>query len=157
MLHGGEFLGKETLLRLWSLHPKYLDTKGLVALWREGLLAKKVLENQTKGYRNHPQLERFKEATSPLICINAYLHLVCDEADRRGYAFNRTKLNNRKSFTLRIPVKSGQVVYEWKHLLNKLKIRSRKDFLKLKKIEKPSLHPLFKKTKGGIELWEIIN
>ena len=52
-------------MRIWSLHPKYLDTKGLVALWRETLLAKHVLEGKTKGYRNHPQLDRFKKAQNP--------------------------------------------------------------------------------------------
>ncbi|WP_368086417.1 pyrimidine dimer DNA glycosylase/endonuclease V [Nitrosomonas sp. Nm34] len=26
-------------MRLWSIHPKYLDAKGLLALWREGLQA----------------------------------------------------------------------------------------------------------------------
>ena len=36
-------------MRLWSLHPRYLDAKGLVALWREGLLAQAVLKGQTKG------------------------------------------------------------------------------------------------------------
>ena len=49
-------------MRLWSVHPKYLDSKGLVALWREALLAKQVLEGGTKGYRNHPQLDRFKKS-----------------------------------------------------------------------------------------------
>ena len=53
-------------MRLWSIHPKYLDTKGLLAVWREALLAKKVLENKTKGYKNHPQLERFKQQNDPL-------------------------------------------------------------------------------------------
>ena len=27
-------------MRLWSLHPKHLDPQGLVARWREGLLAR---------------------------------------------------------------------------------------------------------------------
>ena len=49
-------------MRLWSLHPKYLDIKGLVACWREGLLARKVLLDQTKGYKNHPQLIRFNRS-----------------------------------------------------------------------------------------------
>jgi hypothetical protein len=40
-------------MRKWSIHPQYLDTKGLEALWREALLAKNVLEVKTKGYRNH--------------------------------------------------------------------------------------------------------
>lgn len=99
-------------MRLWSLHPKYLDTKGLVALWREGLLAKKVLENKTKGYRNHPQLIRFKNCTEPSSSINAYLHFVCDEADERGYAFDRKKLTRRKSDTPKICVPNGQIDYE---------------------------------------------
>jgi hypothetical protein len=33
-------------MRIWSLHPKYLDSKGLVALWRESLLAKNVLRDK---------------------------------------------------------------------------------------------------------------
>jgi hypothetical protein len=36
-------------MRLWSLHLKYLDAKGLVAVW--GLLAKKVSKEKTKGYK----------------------------------------------------------------------------------------------------------
>ena len=39
-------------MRLWSLRPKYLDSQGLVALWREGLLAQAVLRGKTRGYRN---------------------------------------------------------------------------------------------------------
>lgn len=38
-------------MRLWTLHPKYLDPKGLVALWRETLLAQRVLAGRTRGYR----------------------------------------------------------------------------------------------------------
>jgi hypothetical protein len=143
-------------MRLWSIHPKYLDTKGLVALWREGLLAKKVLVNQTRGYRNHPQLNRFKECSRPQTYINIYLHLVCDEADRRGYSFDRKKLEKRKTITKKIPLKSGQIDFEMRHLMNKLKIRSNKDYKNLKSIVKPNLHPLFKKVRGGIETWEVL-
>jgi Pyrimidine dimer DNA glycosylase len=49
-------------MRIWSLHPQYLDRQGLTAAWREGLLAQKVLTGTTKGYRNHPQLRRFRAA-----------------------------------------------------------------------------------------------
>jgi hypothetical protein len=80
-------------MRIWSLHPKYLDTKGLVALWRETLLAKHVLENKTKGYRNHPQLNRFKTCTNPLHAINYYLSVVHEEAERRGIDLIKIKLN----------------------------------------------------------------
>ena len=41
---------KRNEIRIWTLHPKYLDAKGLVAVWREALLAKHVLENKAKGY-----------------------------------------------------------------------------------------------------------
>jgi len=47
-------------MRLWSLHPAYLDARGLGALWREGLLAQAVLRGKTRGYRSHPQLERWR-------------------------------------------------------------------------------------------------
>jgi hypothetical protein len=52
-------------MRIWSLHPTLLDTKGLVALWREALLAKHVLSGSTIGYQNHPQLKRFKSSPNP--------------------------------------------------------------------------------------------
>ena len=60
-------------MRLWTLHPRYLDAAGLVALWREGLLARAVLRGKTRGYRHHPQLERFRCHASPRSAINRYL------------------------------------------------------------------------------------
>lgn len=56
-------------MRIWSLHPKYLDTKGLVALWRETLLAQHVLSGKTKRYKNHPQLARFKNVNTRLTLL----------------------------------------------------------------------------------------
>ena len=79
-------------MRLWSLHPKYLDPQGLVALWREALLAQAVLRGKTKGYRHHPQLERFTSHRSPRLAINAYLGSIYEEAASRGYAFDRRKI-----------------------------------------------------------------
>jgi len=73
-------------MRIWSLHPKYLDTKGLVALWRETLLAQHVLEGKTKGYKNHPQLDRFKRSKKPIEVINQYLAGVYAEALTRSEA-----------------------------------------------------------------------
>ncbi|MEM2946822.1 MAG: pyrimidine dimer DNA glycosylase/endonuclease V [Candidatus Bathyarchaeia archaeon] len=82
-------------MRLWSIHPKYLDAKGLVSLWREGLLAKKILEGRSKGYANHPQLLRFKMYEKPVMLIDAYLYQVYLEAKRRGYRFNKTKVEHQ--------------------------------------------------------------
>lgn len=141
-------------MRLWSVHPKYLDTVGLVALWREGLLAKKVLEGKTIGYKNHPQLLRFK--TKPLSYINFYLHCICDEALARGYKFDRTKLTRRMKIQEKIPVSEGQLNYEWMHLQKKLYQRDRRLYFKNKSEEKILEHDLFVVIPGAIESWEII-
>jgi len=141
-------------MRIWSLHPKYLDSKGLVALWRETLLAKHVLEGKTKGYRNHPQLERFKKAQKPVECINQYLTTVYEESVKRGYNFNRDKINwDYKPDTL--IVTSGQMRYEANHLLNKLKIRDNNKHRMLVGITTFIPNPLFKVIEGEVEEWEI--
>ena len=141
-------------MRLWSIHPSYLDSKGLVALWREGLLAQKVLCGNTKGYKNHPQLNRFKETNNPVGAIASYLRCVADEADRRGYNFNRSKIVNRR-IRHTVPVTIGQVEFEHNHLLAKLKNRDMTLFKELKLAKKITVHPLFQKTQGGVEEWEI--
>src|SRR5699024_6158179 len=100
-----------TAVRLWSLHPKYLDAKGLVALWREALLAKNVLEGKTTGYRSHPQLHRFRRSVLPIDGINQYLSEVYQESLIRGYKFDREKIDWNFTTTM-LPVTSGQMQYE---------------------------------------------
>ncbi|MBW2963479.1 pyrimidine dimer DNA glycosylase/endonuclease V [Candidatus Woesearchaeota archaeon] len=139
-------------MRLWSLHPKFLDVKGLSGLWREALLAKKVLQGKTKSYQNHPQLKRFKKL--PLKYINTYLYHIYKESCRRGYCFDKTKI--QKPFTKKkIPVTNQQLEYEFKHLKNKLKTRNKTKYKEIKPL-KPKPHPLFKIKKGKIESWEKI-
>lgn len=140
-------------MRLWSIHPKYLDAKGIGALWREGLLAKHVLEGKTKGYTNHPQLIRFKAAPKPLNAIEFYLQLVCEEAERRGYHYDRTKLRWGLSAP-KIPVTTGQLLYERKHLLAKLAVRDPARMPALRADVLPDPHPLFEVVEGDIESWE---
>jgi hypothetical protein len=142
-------------MRIWSLHPKYLDTKGLVALWRETLLAKHVLEGRTKGYRNHPQLDRFKKAQNPLALINQYLSEVFHEATARNYNFDKEKIDwsFKKS---KIPVTDGQMRYEVSHLMHKLETRDMDKFQALKSVEKFEPHPIFDIVPGEIEGWEIL-
>lgn len=142
-------------MRIWSIHPCYLDSKGLLALWREALLAKHVLEGKTKGYKNHPQLNRFKAADDPLSCINQYLADVYAESLQRGYHFNKDKIN-RNFQTTQLSVTDGQLAYESQHLLNKLAIRDQKKYMILKQITLPIPHPMFDVIKGDIENWEIV-
>lgn len=142
-------------MRIWSLHPKYLDAKGLVALWRETLLAKHVLEGKTKGYMNHPQLDRFKSSSSPLDAINQYLHEVFQEAQSRGYSFDASKFN--EDYTpVTMTVNNGQLLYEVEHLLDKLLIRDMNRFHTLRKNYDFDTHPIFTIIDGEIENWEII-
>ena len=142
-------------MRLWSLHPSYLDAKGLVALWREALLAQKVLLGRTKGYRNHPQLNRFKDSRDPTAAIASYLNHVADEADSRGYKFDRKKILP-KQCKHKLAVTNGQVRYEFRHLLQKLQTRDPDLYERLKSVHRIKVHPLFAKIKGGVEDWEIV-
>lgn len=140
-------------MRLWSLHPKYLDRQGLVALWREGLLAQHVLAGKTKGYRRHPQLIRFQETRNPLLHINAYLSDVYREAKKRGYNFQVEKIV-LKSSKNKIVVSDGQLAYEFSHLLKKLALRDPKKFKELKALKIITAAPLFKIIKGERAIWE---
>lgn len=140
-------------MRLWSLHPKHLDPQGLVALWREAILAQAVLRGETLGYRNHPQLCRFKNNSAPLAAISLYLKAVHAEAELRGYAFDKSKIRPaRKAVTL--VVTSGQIAYEWLHLLAKLKERNPVLYRKWLSAEVPEVHPMFKVKAGEVEPWE---
>lgn len=142
-------------MRLWSLHPQHLDAKGLVALWRETLLAQKVLAGQTRGYRNHPQLDRFKCQPDPLAAIGAYLRAVQQEAARRGYCFDAGKILCAEEAG-QIPVTTGQVAYELAHLKAKLKLRDPAAYERLARVTSPCAHPLFDVVEGGIEAWEVV-
>lgn len=142
-------------MRIWSLHPKYLDTKGLVALWREALLAKHVLEGKTKGYKNHPQLIRFKKSKYPLDLINQYLAEVYHEAKQRNFSFDKEKINwNFKKYNLLVT--RGQVNYELEHLFNKLKERDQIKYKELKSKSTFDVHPIFEVVDGEIEEWEVV-
>lgn len=140
-------------MRLWSLNPSLLDPKGLVALWREGLLAKNVLMNKTKGYKNHPQLDRFKKTDDPIKSINLYLGHVLEESKRRNYSFDGSKLEiNIELPTQTMDVTVGQLMYEIGHLKNKLETRN-PVHLSGWNLDN-SLHPLFKTVAGDVEYWE---
>ena len=143
-------------MRLWSLHPRYLDPQGLVALWREALLARAVLDGTTRGYRNHPQLHRFRSVPDPCSAICSYLQGIHAEAVARGYAFDRSKIGSVKTHAL-IVVTAGQVEYEWHHLLQKLATRNPALHERWRAIGTPECHPLFRLQPGPIESWERTN
>ena len=142
-------------MRLWSVHPKYLDPQGLVALWREALLAQAVISGRTRGYRRHPQLARFLATPAPRKAIAIYLRLVHEEATRRGYRFDGTKIGRGGQVEL-MQVTRGQLDYEWAHLRKKLAGRSPEWLVDLPALVSPEPHPLFRVVAGDVADWEVI-
>jgi len=140
-------------MRLWTLHPKYLDARGLVALWREALLAQKVLRGETKGYKRHPQLIRFAETLNPPAALATYLKAVHAEAVKSGYKFDTTKMG-RKKLRGKIKETRGQLLYEWRHLMRKLKTRDPGRLHEFETVKIPEPHPLFKIVPGKVRDWE---
>ncbi len=140
-------------MRIWSLHPRFLDQKGLVACWRETLLAQAVLAGRTRGYTNHPQLERFRELDDPIAAIGAYLTGIAAEADARGYHFDRTRIDRPGTADGLIPATQGQLDYEWAHLRTKLAQRD-PDWRARWADGTPTSHPLFRVVPGELESWE---
>lgn len=140
-------------MRLWTVHPRYLDVKGLCAAWREGLLAQKVLRGATRGYRHHPQLIRFQAQHRPVQALAAFLVEIAAEAKRRGYNFDASKIS-RPRFTGQIDETSGQLLYEWKHLKRKLRTRAPHLYREIRHVETPEPHPLFRIIPGEVREWE---
>ena len=140
-------------MRLWTIHPSYLDAKGLVAAWREALLAQKVLAGGTKGYRHHPQLARFQAQADPLAAIATFLAGLAAEAQERGYHFDAGKIS-RQRFKGRIAETDGQLLYEWEHLRAKLRVRAPQVELRFREVAVPEPHPLFRIVPGAVQEWE---
>lgn len=141
-------------MRLWTLHPRYLDTRGLVAAWREALLAQKVLQGGTRGYRHHPQLARFRAQPQPVAAIAVFLASLAAEARRRGYHFDTTKIARRR-LRGRITETRGQLLYEWRHLRKKFRTRAPDVYRRFRGIRQPNPHPLFRIVPGAVRAWEI--
>ncbi|HBG07602.1 MAG: DNA lyase [Geobacteraceae bacterium GWC2_58_44] len=141
-------------MRLWTVHPKYMDSRGLVALWREALLAQAVLQGRTFGYLHHPQLIRFRQSTSPAGSIASYLQGVYSESMLRGYRFDRSKIASTHSAEVMVTT-LGQLDYEWAHLKEKLRLRAPSWLAGIESISRPDPHPLFRLVPGPAAEWEV--
>lgn len=151
-------------MRLWSIHPQYLDHLGLIACWREGLLALSVLSGQTDAYKNHPQLIRFKQTDDPVNYLRVYLQNIAEHALIRGYNFNQLKITNNDSeiidmmFKIKkfktMDINNQQIQYEFLHLQQKLFYRDRLKFKNNKVNSLIFVNPMFHVIDGPIEKWE---
>lgn len=144
-------------VRIWSLHPGQLDRQGLIACWRETLLAQAVLLGRTRGYTRHPQLERFRVLPDPAAAVGRYLTFLADDADRRGYRFDRTRIE-RSDDGASLEVSTGQLGFEWAHLLAKLEQRSPDVVVEMSRRalvgEAPLPHPMMTVVPGRVADWE---
>ena len=140
-------------MRLWTIHPRYLDPQGLVALWREALLAQAVLRGSTLGYRHHPQLQRFRAHRTPRSAISKFLHGIWIEASSRGYRFDATKIGPVRNPS-RVVTTTGQLAFEWDHLQRKLRTRCPHLFRRYHNVDCPDPHPFFRVVPGPVEPWE---
>lgn len=127
---------------LWSLHPKYLDTKGLGAAWFEGLIARSTLTGKTEGWKHHPQLLRFKNQPDPVAAIDSYLEPVYREGIRRGFRYN-PELFNPAAPPVRMAVSRTQLEAEYGRLLEKLKRRNPEKYDAIKDLKQVEPHPMF--------------
>lgn len=146
-------------MRLWTIHPSQLDRAALIAGWREGLLAQKVLAGLTKGYKNHPQLDRFKAQPEPMKAIGAWLSGLQEEATARGYSFDATKITFPAipENPINIPVTDGQIAYEAAWLRSKIAVRAPHLLTSEPWISGEfRAHPIFVVVPGPIEPWEKI-
>ncbi|MEE6281339.1 pyrimidine dimer DNA glycosylase/endonuclease V [Georgenia sunbinii] len=160
-------------MRIWSLRPDYLDRQGLIACWRETLLAQAVLAGRTRGYRGHSQLQRLRDCPDPVATVGAYLVGLREEATARGYRFDATRidqpaviepagvvlpaavpLDDAPAAVPRLTVTSGQVDHEWGHLLAKLAVRSPDRHAELLGVTSVAVHPLFEVVPGPVASWE---
>lgn len=141
-------------MRIWSLDPRYLDRQGLTACWREALLAQAVLAGRTRGYRAHPQLERFRATDDPVGALCWYLHGVADDADRRGYRFDRARIDRPAVAVPHIEVSTGQLDFEWSWLCRKLAERSPDTLSQWASAARPETHRSFVLVDGPVAAWE---
>ena len=143
-------------MRLWTLHPRHLDRQGLTGAWREALLAQAVLAGRTRGYRDHPQLLRFRATDDPIRAITSYLWRLAEEADRRGYTFRSDKLLRPLEPSVSLTLAQGQLDYEWAHLCRKVEQRDPPWFRAHLAASAPRPHPMFTLIPGPVAEWEIV-
>lgn len=161
-------------MRLWTIHPSFLDQKGLCGLWRETLVGLKALEKGPGApWYNHPQLARFKVYPNGLAMLAEYAEHVLDEGHKRGYNFNTALLEPylelyEMNFDGCIMVTKGQFDYEVEHFIRKLASRDEMRYqLYMEKMGPRSLYqpkievfvpnPVFRIVDGPIEVWEKVS
>lgn len=153
-------------MRLWTIHPKYLDGKRLTSQWKEGIqmmhIWKEIGENpepaKRLGYVSHPQVRRLSNllvADSGLISLLLHQHLtaVHEESVQRSYSFNKKLIDDLAPDCKNAPkvyVTMGQVAYEFALMATKNNEWSQKVAIDPYML----CNPIFQVVSGSIESWE---
>ena len=142
-------------MRLWTLHPKYLDAKGLVAAWREALLAQAVLRDRNDWLPKPSSTD----PVPPLTLTGSKYRVLSSRAACRGkpawVSVRPRKDRLPRGGRSRLKATLGQLGYEWKHLRAKLAIRDKAWLASLGRVARPDAHPTFRVVPGDVEDWEV--
>jgi hypothetical protein len=154
-------------MRLWSIHPKYYDDSALARCIGEGLGGLRALCGLQKMHRNHPQLERFKKAAFCKHVLAEYIYCCHSESlvREKAYNFDFDVMYDYLEGAVEgvnLPVTTGQIQYECKLLLAKMRSRSKggknRQYIELLRNDinrnQVELHPLFYAVPGPVESWE---
>jgi hypothetical protein len=141
-------------MRIWSIHPKYLDSKELLNLWNETIQAKNEFLTKFSGHFSNKQLERFLDLKNPLEAINSYMSSIYREAVKRDFSVDDSFMDWDFDDSIQIPVTAGQISHEISKLKSRLRERDEKKLQKLNGRTFLELHPIFYSVPGTIEEWE---
>lgn len=130
-------------MSLWSVHPRYLDNKGLISAWNRGLQLQKQLSTEPARNTGNSQLIMFSRQEKPLHAIGSYLSFIASEGCRRGYKFTHEKILYPNFDEELLPIDSEQLRSENQMLQNRLKTRDKNRYQQLSSQSWPETHPLF--------------
>lgn len=130
-------------MRLWSIHPKYLDKHALIALWREGLLAQKALSGKGLVDEANVQLVRFKKSANPVRAIGSYLSFVASEGAKQGCKLNHERILQPNFEAKFMTTDVAQMELEVEQLKARMKTRNKDKFKLLTDVHKFEANPVF--------------
>ena len=138
-------------MKLWTFHPRYLDTCGLTGLWREAIMAQniliKLMQGKLVGYTNHPELNKIRNIGESIFwegAIRVYLDEIYKESVLRKHSFNQYKIRASRGFLLNVEIwlSEEQLRQEEETIKERMAVRSPGRYQEVKDLQFEP-HPLF--------------
>jgi hypothetical protein len=154
-------------MRFWSINPRLLDYPTIKACWANLMLAKKIKNDRSTVYSNHPPLMKLNNIPHSSFlwymeeirqeCYN-YSNYRIRHRSYRDAQLRRFIRDNEGEGYEKIEVTTGQLMYEFALLQSRLYWKNRRKYIKNKKMfigHRISLHnDAFVVREGPIEPWE---